>query len=83
MTAPCDMLATARVLHEHTQESLATELLETFPDHYEGKKVVRQMISNFERNRDWRPRRDTWIRLCAVLPKLAAMPSGLERNSPR
>jgi hypothetical protein len=76
MTLPCDLLAQARALHEETQLSLAAKLREQFPRHFGGKKVPRQMISNWERDRDWRPRRDTWIRLRAVLPKLPALGRG-------
>jgi hypothetical protein len=74
MTLPCELLAQARALHEETQDSLAMKLKEQFPKHYAEKKVPRQMISNWEVNRDWRPRRDTWVRLRAVLPKLAPLP---------
>lgn len=73
-TTPSALLVQARALEGHTQESLAKRLGELFPSVYAGGAACREVISKWERNRNWRPRRATWIRLQAALAKLPELP---------
>lgn len=65
-TSPSALLVRARALEGHTQESLAKLLGEMFPTVYESGTACREVVSKWERNRAWRPRRATWIRLQAA-----------------
>lgn len=60
------LLADARKRQDHTQESLAEAIREKFPRARTSKNVV----SQWERMQDWRPRDRTWRRLRTVLPEL-------------